>query len=147
MTDPLATARGAIEREIQRCSGTTPISSARANSMVPAMSVRPASRPTVGALIELLLPLLVLALCFYPVHRMLLARGMKSRWSATLIGTLLTALILIPTAIAAISAASSIPRMIAGLQTGKEQIRPPPEALHSIPMVGGKLYAAWAQAS
>jgi predicted PurR-regulated permease PerM len=72
---------------------------------------------------------------------------MKPRWSATLIGTLLTALILIPTAIAAISAASSIPRMIAGLQTGKEHIRPPPEALHSIPMVGDKAYAAWAQAS
>jgi predicted PurR-regulated permease PerM len=143
----------------------------RANPIVPAMSVRPASRPGVGALIELLLPLLVLALvialcvqllipfvgllvwtiilavCFYPVHKRLLARGMKPRWSATTIGTLLTALILIPTAIAAISAASTVPSMIAGLQSGKEHIRPPPDAVQSIPIVGGKIHAAWAQAS
>jgi predicted PurR-regulated permease PerM len=124
-----------------------------------------------GALIELLLPLLVLALlialcaqllvpfvglllwtmvlavCFYPVHRRLTARGMRPRWSATIIGTLLSALILVPTAIAAISAASAIPKLVSGLQSGQQQIRPPPERLHDIPVVGTKLYAAWAQAS
>ena len=135
------------------------------------MSDGTASRPNVGAVIEVVLPLLILALlialcaqllipfvglllwtivlavCFYPVHRRLLARGMKPRWSATLIGTLLTALILVPTAIAAISAASSIPRLVSGLQSGQEHIRPPPEALHDIPVVGDKAYDAWAQAS
>jgi predicted PurR-regulated permease PerM len=124
-----------------------------------------------GALIELLLPLLVLALlialcvqllipfvglllwtivlaiCFYPVHRRLIGRGMRPRWSAAIIGTLLSALILVPTAIAAISAASAIPRLVSGLQSGQEHIRPPPERLHSIPVVGKKLYDAWAQAS
>ncbi len=126
---------------------------------------------TIGRLVELLLPLLVLGLlialcvqllipfvglllwtiiltvCFYPVHRRLLARGMRPRWSATIIGTLLTALILVPTAIAAISAASSIPVMVSKLQSGEEHIRPPPEALHGVPVVGDKAYDAWAQAS
>ena len=97
--------------------------------------------------VGLLLWTIILAVCFYPVHRKLTARGMRSRWSATLIGTLLAALILVPTAIAAISAAGSIPRMLAGLQSGQEHIRPPPERLHDIPVVGNKLYAAWAQAS
>jgi predicted PurR-regulated permease PerM len=126
---------------------------------------------TIGSLIELMLPLLILALlialcaqllipfvglllwtiilavCFYPVHRRLTGRGMRPRWSATIIGTLLTALILIPTAIAAISAASSIPRMVSNLQSGEQQVRPPPERLHDVPVVGDRIYAAWAQAS
>lgn len=97
--------------------------------------------------VGLLLWTIILAICFYPVHRKLLARGMKPRWSATLIGTFLTALILIPTAIAAISAASSAPKFVAGLQSGEQHLRPPPEQLHSIPIAGDKIYAAWAQAS
>src|SRR3954463_8022886 len=82
----------------------------------------------VGRLIEIMLPLLllgalialcvqllvpflglllwtiILAVCFYPVHRRLTVRGMSNRLSATIIGTTLAALILVPTAIASISA-------------------------------------------
>ena len=128
-------------------------------------------KPTIGKMVDLLLPLFVLALlialcvqllipfvglllwtiilavCFYPVHRKLLGRGMKPRWSATIIGLGLAALILVPTAIAAIHAASSIPDLVAGLQSGDRQIRPPPDAVRDIPIVGGKVHAAWAQAS
>src|ERR1700752_4093388 len=101
------------------------------------MSQRSVGRMTLGTLVELLLPLFILALlialcvqllipfvglllwtivlavCFYPLHRKLTGRGMKSRWSATLIGIGLTALILVPTAVAAISAASSAPALMA----------------------------------
>src|SRR3954470_1221593 len=99
------------------------------------MSERASARTTIGTLIELLLPLLILALlialcvqllvpfvglllwtiilavCFYPLHRKLIARGMSNRMSATIIGVSLGALILVPTAIAATSAVSSIPSL------------------------------------
>jgi predicted PurR-regulated permease PerM len=96
--------------------------------------------------VGLLLWTLILAVCFYPVHRKLTGRGMRPRWSATIIGVGLAALILVPTAIAAISAANNIPAMVAGLRSGEQQLPPPPEQLQSIPLVGEKLHAAWAQA-
>jgi predicted PurR-regulated permease PerM len=97
--------------------------------------------------VGLLLWTIILAICFYPVHRRLTSRRMSNRLSATIIGTLLAALILVPTAIAAISAASSVPRIVAELQSGQEHIRPPPAAVGSIPVVGPKIHDAWAQAS
>ena len=135
------------------------------------MAEQSVSKFSIGKLVDLLLPLLVLALlialcvqllipfvglllwtiilavCFYPIHRRLLARGMKPRWSATVIGLFLAALILVPTAIAAIHAASSIPELVAGLQSGDRHVRPPPDAVRDIPVVGGKVYAAWSQAA
>ncbi len=128
-------------------------------------------RTAVGRLVEILLPLLLLALlislcvqllvpfvglllwtiilavCFYPVHRKLLARGTSNRLSAIIIGTGLAALILVPTAIASVSAVSSIPTFISNLQSGGQQIQPPPERLQDIPIAGPKIYQAWAQAS
>jgi len=125
---------------------------------------------TIGGLIELLLPLLVLALlialcaqllipfvglllwtiilavCFYPVHKKL-TRRMSNRLSATTIGLGLAALILVPTAIAAISAASSIPKIVMGIRSGEQQVPPPPERLLDIPVVGAKAHAAWSQAA
>src|SRR3954447_5711530 len=135
------------------------------------MSERTSARTTIGTLIELLLPLLLLAalialcvqllvpfvglllwtiilsVCFYPVHRRLTRRGMSDRLSATIIGTALAALILVPTAVAAISAASSIPALVSGLQSGEQKIPAPPDRVHSIPIVGPKIHAAWTQAS
>src|SRR3982751_6561995 len=80
----------------------------------------------VGALIALCVQLLVpflglllwtiiLTVCFYPVHRWLTARGMSNRLSATAIGAALAGLILVPTAIASISASRSIPKLVSGL--------------------------------
>ncbi|HKN42221.1 MAG TPA: AI-2E family transporter [Sphingomicrobium sp.] len=135
------------------------------------MSEGPAARTTVGRLVELLLPLfilavlialclqllfpfvglllwtIVLAVCFYPVHKRLTGRGMSNRLSASVIGIGLAALILVPTAIAAISAASSIPAFVSGLRSGEEHIPPPPAKLLDVPVVGAKVHAAWSQAA
>lgn len=128
-------------------------------------------RMTVGRLVELILPLLILALlialclqllvpfvgllvwmiilavCFYPVHNALKRRGLSNRMSAIVIGTVLTALVLIPTAIAAISAAGSIPTMVADLRSGKDVIPAPPARVADLPAVGPKLHAAWTSAA
>ena len=60
--------------------------------------------------VGLLVWTIILAICFKPLHdRLMKKRGLSSRWSAVTIGVGLSALVLVPTAIAAISAASSIP--------------------------------------
>ena len=97
--------------------------------------------------VGLLLWTIILAICFYPVHLAMKRRGLSNRISAVLIGTLLAALVLVPTAIAAVSAASSVPQIVADLQSGEQHIRPPPAAVERIPLVGSKLHAAWAQAA
>ena len=56
--------------------------------------------------VGLLVWTLILAICFYPLHRRLLSRRLSNRASAITIGVALAALILLPTAIAAISAAA-----------------------------------------
>lgn len=142
-----------------------------ARSKLTKVPEKPVPKLTVGQLVELLLPLLLLALlislcvqllvpfvglliwttilavCFFPVHNKLKARGMKNKWSATLIGVVLSAFILVPTAIAAASAASSVPALVSSLQSGERQVRPPPERLHDLPLVGDKAYVLWQQAS
>ena len=126
---------------------------------------------TVGRLAELLLPLLliaglialciqllvpflglllwtiILAVCFYPLHRRLSARRMSNRLSAVTIGIGLTALILVPTAIASISAAASVPEFVSALKSGQQHLPPPPAGLDSVPLVGPKAHAIWTQAS
>ena len=135
------------------------------------MTDKSAAPTTIGKLVEVLLPLLVLALlialcvqllfpfvgllvwtiilaiCFYPVHKKLTARGTSNRLSASIIGIGLVAIILVPTAFAAISAASSVPDLVSALQSGERHIRPPPERLQDIPIIGAKIHDAWAQAS
>ena len=97
--------------------------------------------------VGLLVWTIILAVCFYPVHQKLLRRGMSNRMSAIVIGVGLAALILVPTAIAAISAASSIPELVAGLKSGEQHLRPPPDRLQDVPLIGAKAHAVWAQAS
>ena len=105
--------------------------------------------------IQLLLPFvgllvwtIILAICFKPLHDRLMAkRGLSSRWSAIIIGTGLSALVLVPTAIAAMSAASSIPEVVATVQSGDREVPPPPARLKELPIVGERAHAAWTQAS
>jgi predicted PurR-regulated permease PerM len=135
------------------------------------MVYRTSSERSVGSLIQIILPLLVLglllvlcgqllipfigllvwsvilAICFQPVHARLMARGMGPSMSAAVIGLVLAAVVLVPVTIAALSASSSIPDMIAALQSGKQQVPAPSSDLLRIPVVGPKIYAAWAQAS
>src|SRR5215212_6345064 len=80
--------------------------------------------------VGLLVWTIILAICFKPLHdRLMVKRGLSSRWSAIIIGTGLSALILVPTAIAAFSAASSIPELVATVQSGDREMRPPPARL------------------
>jgi predicted PurR-regulated permease PerM len=97
--------------------------------------------------VGLLLWTIILAICFNPVHQRLKRRGISNRLSATIIGVFLAAVILVPTAIAAISAASSVPEIVSNLQSGKQHVRPPPAMVDDIPLVGQKVHAAWSQAS
>jgi len=109
----------------------------------------------VALCVQLLLPFvgllvwtIILAICFKPLHdRLMNKRGMSSRWSAITIGVGLSAIILVPTAIAAMSAASSIPETVATIQRGETQVPPPPARLKEVPVVGEKAFAAWTQAS
>jgi len=128
-------------------------------------------RTTIGTIMNVVLPLLLLAvlialcvqlllpfvgllvwtiiltICFKPLHDLLVRRGMRPRWSALTIGAGLSALVLVPTAVAAINAASSIPALVSTLQHGDRKIPPPPARLRELPVVGAKADAAWTQAS
>ena len=105
--------------------------------------------------VQLLLPFvgllvwtIIFAICFKPLHeRLMTRRGLSSRWSAIIIGTGLSALVLVPTAIAATSAASSIPALVATVQSGDREVPPPPARLKELPIVGERAHAAWTQAS
>ena len=104
--------------------------------------------------IQLLLPFvglilwtIILAICFYPLHARFIARGWSPRRSAIVIGTILTAFILIPTAIAATSAASNVPDFVQTVQSGEKQLPAPPPGLKNLPVVGEQAHAAWTQAA
>src|SRR3954470_13685394 len=93
--------------------------------------------------VQLLLPFvgllvwtIILAICFKPLHdRLMTRRGLSSRWSAVIIGTALSVLVLVPTAIAAMSAASSVPELIATVQSGDRHVPPPPASLKELPVI------------
>jgi predicted PurR-regulated permease PerM len=97
--------------------------------------------------VGLLIWTIILAICFHPVHAKLMRRGMSRRLSAILIGTFLSLFILVPTGIAAIGAATSVPGLISNLQNGQEHIRPPPASLASVPLIGKKAFDTWTAAS
>jgi predicted PurR-regulated permease PerM len=95
----------------------------------------------------LLLWTIILAICFNPLQEKLLAKGWKPGRAALLLGAVIVAVILVPTVIAAMNAASGIPPMVAAIQGGTAHVRPPPPAIEGIPVAGPKLHAAWAQAA
>lgn len=97
--------------------------------------------------VGLLLWTVILAICFNPLQEKLLAKGWKPGRAALLLGTLIVAVILVPTVIAAINAASSIPAFVGAIQGGTAHVRPPPPSLESIPVAGPKIHAAWVQAA
>lgn len=97
--------------------------------------------------VGLLLWTIILAICFNPLQEKLLAKGWKPGRAAMLLGGLIVAVILVPTVIAAMNAASGIPPLVAAIQSGTAHIRPPPPSLEGIPVAGPKLHAAWAQAA
>src|SRR6185436_6273851 len=68
---------------------------------------------------------IILAVMLYPLHVRLMAR-MGNKWSATLIGLVGIALILVPTVLLATSMASSLSTLVTGLQQHTLTIPPPP---------------------
>ena len=133
------------------------------------MAQLPAARMTVGRLIELILPLLlvtlliglcaqllvpfvglliwtiILAVCFYPVHTRLKKR-VSNRMSAIIIGLALSAFVLVPTTIAALSAAGSIPRSWPRSRPASSRFRRL-RRLQGLPIIGERAHAMWTQAS
>jgi predicted PurR-regulated permease PerM len=97
--------------------------------------------------VGLLLWTIILAICFNPMQEKLLAKGWKPGRAAMLLGGVIVAVILVPTVIAAMNAAGGIPPLVASIQSGTAQIRPPPPSLEGLPVAGPKLHAAWAQAA
>jgi predicted PurR-regulated permease PerM len=97
--------------------------------------------------VGLLLWTIILAICFNPLQEKLLAKGWRPGRAAMLLGGIIVAVILVPTVIAAMNAASGIPAFVSAIQTGTAHIRPPPPALEGIPVAGPKLHAAWVQAA
>ena len=134
------------------------------------MIAESSDRTPVGKLVDIILPLLVvlllialcvqllapfvglllwtiiLATCFYPVH-VRLRKKVSNRMSAVIIGIGLSALVLVPTTIAAISAAGSLPRVVAAIQSGEQQIPPAPARLQTLPLVGERAYELWNDAA
>jgi predicted PurR-regulated permease PerM len=103
--------------------------------------------------VQLLLPFvglliwtIIFAVCFYPLHRKLKTK-VSNRMSAVIIGLGLSALVLVPTTIASISAAGSIPQVLQTIQTGEKAVPPPPARLKELPIVGKRADALWTQAS
>lgn len=90
----------------------------------------------------------VFAICFAPIRTALMQRGFSSGRAATLIGTAIGVLLIIPTGIAAVHAAGVVPELVAiGQGKGSFDIPLPPESLRDLPVVGEKAHAAWTEAA
>jgi predicted PurR-regulated permease PerM len=100
----------------------------------------------VAPFVGVLLWSVVLAVMLYPLHLRLLGR-LGNRGSATLIGIVCVAVVLVPMVLLAASLANSLGGLVSGLQNHTLAVPPPPPRLADLPLVGGKLTEAWAQVS
>lgn len=85
----------------------------------------------------------ILAVMLYPLHQRLVVR-IGNRWSATLIGLVSVALMLVPLIMVVTSLGSSILEFVSGLQERSLTVPPPPAWLADLPFVGQKLTETWA---
>ena len=85
----------------------------------------------------------ILAVMIYPLHERLVAR-VGNRWSATLIGLVSVALMLVPLVMVVTSLGSSILAFVSGLQDSSLTVPQPPHWLSDLPLVGQKLTETWA---
>ena len=85
----------------------------------------------------------ILAVMLYPLHQRLVVR-VGNRWSATLIGLVSVALMLVPLVTVVTSLGSSILEFVSGLQDGSLTVPPPPPRLADLPLIGHKLTTTWA---
>ncbi|WP_271893981.1 AI-2E family transporter [Candidatus Phyllobacterium onerii] len=84
----------------------------------------------------------ILAVMLYPLHRRLVAR-VGNRWSATLIGLVSVALMLVPLVMVVTSLATSTLELVSGLQDSRLTVPAPPLWLADLPLVGQKLTDTW----
>ena len=96
--------------------------------------------------VSLLLWSVVLAVMLYPLH-VRLSRRLGNRWSATVIGVVGIALILVPTVLLATSLISSAQWLISGLQNHTLTVPPPPPRVAELPLIGHKLSEFWGLAA
>jgi len=85
----------------------------------------------------------VLAVMLYPLHVRLVVR-VGNRWSATLIGLVSVAVMLVPMVTVVMSLGSSIFSFVSGLQNHSLTVPPPPSWLADFPVVGQRLTETWA---
>lgn len=85
---------------------------------------------------------IILAAMLHPLHLRLSAH-VGNRWSATIIGVVGVAGMLLPMYMVVTSLGSSIYALVAGLQDHSLSIPPPPPWLASLPLVGQKVADGW----
>jgi predicted PurR-regulated permease PerM len=99
-------------------------------------------RPFVG----ILLWSVILAVILHPLHMWLKAR-VGNTWSATIIGLVGIAVMLVPMYMVVTSLGTSIYALVAGIQDHSLAIPPPPAWLAGLPLVGEKLADGWSLVS
>ena len=91
---------------------------------------------------------LVLAVSLYPLHRKLVDRiGGREGKSATIIVLAGILLLGVPAVMMGFSAFEYVEKGRTALETGTIAVKPPPEAVSGIPLIGEKLDKAWTQLS
>lgn len=89
----------------------------------------------------------ILAVILHPLHGTLRARtGLSNATTATIIGLVLTALLLTPVLVVIGSIADSLIEVLQGIKAGTLAMPPVPPRLATIPLIGSNLAAAWAEA-
>ncbi|CAN7654718.1 AI-2E family transporter [Rhizobium sp. LjRoot254] len=92
--------------------------------------------------VGILLWSVILAVILHPLHMRLSAR-LGNSWSATIIGLVGIALMLVPMYMVVTSLGASIYALVAGIQDHSLTIPPPPAWLAGLPVVGEKLADGW----
>jgi predicted PurR-regulated permease PerM len=88
----------------------------------------------------------ILAVMLHPLHLRLSDR-IGNRWSASLIGIVGVAVVLVPMFVVITSLGSSIYWLVSGLQNQSLTIPPPPTWLADLPVVGTKISDGWSLAA
>lgn len=91
---------------------------------------------------------LILAVTLYPLHQYFAKRlGGKQGWASTILVLLGILLIVVPTIIMVTSLGESASTLIEHVNHAHLVIPPPKASIGTIPVIGGKLFAVWSEAS
>jgi predicted PurR-regulated permease PerM len=92
--------------------------------------------------IGMLLWAVILAVMLHPLHLRLVKR-LGNRWSATLIGIVGVALLMVPMIFAAVAIAESVASLVGAVRNHTLFVPPPPPGLSNFPIAGAKLTEIW----